>query len=652
MQLSHAYGPGDITCVAVVPGAALVVDEVTDASYSEHVDKIPIRRLGHRAVVGFATGSGTFAGTIVCAQLTKGAFWKVRNYFGAVRVFGEEVLARQARTKLVEPGAQFFASAVSVTQLPPIHLMWVHTSEAGQMSIQRWYNVVFSDKGGVFGASNGFTEQTLQYQCSYQEEIRLHRSLTVHEMQRLRERMTTAGFFTDYHGREPLVESLSAVSKELAREYAFDDLAGYLGAETAGYARAVRDGEATSLGVFDTGAVVFQGAGTPAPAAALAESVAAAGGEAPDPGEVVGPDFELRAGLEEDVPVSATGSAVTFAKARGTLEVALGRAYVVPAGAPRSEAHDVGPAAPGSVTLPGADYLARLGTAPAGGIATPTVPRTVTLSFGPAGARRTAAAGPEAALRVTNPGGAVDVFVTAAWSGSPWSDVHRITGRAGDYRLSGAVGPATYGPVSGVAAGANTWRFPTEFGEVTAVLAESEVRVSRQGGGPPVWSASERVALTAGPGGTLLGSFASDGFRVAATYDLDRRTAAVEVTFPDGRRATARATNAAPGLPIPLEVPGAHIEVDYPVNATARPLLLVGVENKSCAGRGPAPSGEPEVLSGPGVELSVADGRASGPVLGTTVSVPLGTETTFPGTALRVVASRTGVRFERPDKTL
>ena len=252
MLLSHAFGPGDITCVAIVPGAAYVIEEAIDASYSEHVDKLPVRRLGHRLPVGFASGMGTFAGTIVCAQLTQGAFWKVRRHFGLKKVLGDRLLEREGGLRIVEPSSDFFASVVSVTQLPPIHLMWVHTNEQGQMAIARWYDVVFSDRGTVLGASNAYVEQTLQYQCLMQEEIRLHRSMTVAELQALGRR--TMGFFSDYYRRETLVESLQAIADELGSQ----DLLEYLLGETALVESRQAQGQVTSISLFDTGRVLFE----------------------------------------------------------------------------------------------------------------------------------------------------------------------------------------------------------------------------------------------------------------------------------------------------------------------------------------------------------------------------------------------------------
>lgn len=252
-MLRHAFGPGDITAVAIVPGKALGLEEITDFSISTHFDKIPVRRLGHRLAVGWATGSGSIAGTLVCAQMTQGALYKLRQHAGAIQFFRDQTTVQLGANPEVGGSARarldYYTSSILPEQLPPFHLMFVHANESGQMAIARLYNVVISDHGETKGARNLFTEETLQYQASYYEQIRLHRALTTDQLAALAKK--PVGFFSDIRAIEKLPESLANIGKD------FSDGNAYLLAETEEVQRRLRAGESTSQGVADEGTVVF-----------------------------------------------------------------------------------------------------------------------------------------------------------------------------------------------------------------------------------------------------------------------------------------------------------------------------------------------------------------------------------------------------------
>lgn len=255
-MLRHAYGPGSITCVAIVPGKAHVLEEVTDFSISTHFDKIPVRRLGHRYPVGWATGAGSVAGTLVCAQLTEGALWKLRKHAGAVQLYAGKSLIRNqdlAEGLVVSRQVDHYASAILPQQLPPFHLMFVHTNESGQMSIARLYNVVISDQGETKGAHNAFSEESLQYQASHYEQMRLHKSLELDELSRLANRQV--GFFSDIYRTETLGESLANVVTD--GNFGSDELPRYLLEESEEYQRRIEQGLPTSASIADTGDVIF-----------------------------------------------------------------------------------------------------------------------------------------------------------------------------------------------------------------------------------------------------------------------------------------------------------------------------------------------------------------------------------------------------------
>lgn len=248
----HAFGPGDITAVAIVPGAALPLEEVTDFSISTHFDKIPIRRLGERLPVGFATGMGTIAGSLVCAQFTQGALWSLRRHAAAIRYFQNEALVEA--TVDTDSGApararlDFYTSSVLPQQLPPFHLMFVHTNETGQMAIARLYNVVISDQGEAKGARNSFTEEMLQYQATYYEQIRLHKTLTGEQIAQLANR--PVGFFNDPRRVETLPQSLGSIMPGMSAQ-------DYILSEIEDYTERMKTGQVTSTGLANTGNVLW-----------------------------------------------------------------------------------------------------------------------------------------------------------------------------------------------------------------------------------------------------------------------------------------------------------------------------------------------------------------------------------------------------------
>lgn len=258
LNLKESFGPGDITAVAILPGQMLVLEEVTNVSISTHFDKEPIRRLGHSLPVGWATGAGSIAGTLVCAQMTHGALWKVRRYAGTIREFQGDALAdvTDAGTqgegpRTVVSDVDAAAASILPQQLPPFHIMLVHQNDSGQMALARLYDVTFTDHSEVKGAQNKMTEEDLQYQALYYEQLQLRQSLSTPQMQellneKLPEKQRESGFFNDI--REPqLVDEL----KDLGSVNSIEE---YLVESTE---EAADRTEATALGIADTGNVIF-----------------------------------------------------------------------------------------------------------------------------------------------------------------------------------------------------------------------------------------------------------------------------------------------------------------------------------------------------------------------------------------------------------
>lgn len=264
MDFRHSFGPGDITTVAILPNAMFILDEVSNFSITSHFDKKAIRRLNHRLPVGWATGSATIAGSLVCAQMTHGALWKIRRYAGTIRYHQEQALAStedvyygiqgmgEAGEK-ISAQADNYAASIQPQQLPPFHLMFMHFNQDGQMGLARLYNVTFTDYAEVKGTQNRMTEETLQYQALFYEQLRLRRSLTTTQMQellgeKLPEKQQETGFFNDPR-RPQLVDELADLS-------GVSNIGEYLVQETQEVVDRTSEGEATSISVADQGDVL------------------------------------------------------------------------------------------------------------------------------------------------------------------------------------------------------------------------------------------------------------------------------------------------------------------------------------------------------------------------------------------------------------
>src|SRR5690606_33314119 len=118
-----------------------------------------------------------------CAQLTEGALWKLRSHEGLARSLRGSLFRPQmdgeTTTRVIENA---LSASVLPQELPPVNLIFVHRNSQGQMGLARLYHVIFTDQSEVKGANNRFTEEPLQYQALFYEQLRLHRSLTVDEM--------------------------------------------------------------------------------------------------------------------------------------------------------------------------------------------------------------------------------------------------------------------------------------------------------------------------------------------------------------------------------------------------------------------------------------------------------------------------------------
>lgn len=260
MNFKNAFGAGDITCVAVLPDAMFVLEEIANFSISTHFDKPQVRRLGHKLPVGVATGSGTVAGTLVAKQMTRGALWKLRRYAGTIRYLNDQPLAESSDQSLtvdatgsdidytsMSSQVDTIAASILPQQLPSFHLLFVHANQSGETALARLYNINITDYSVTKGVTERQTEEMLQYKGLFYEQLQLRQSLDVRQMQELVGQQT--GMFND--PRSPsLVSQVSSLQ-------GVDSIGDYLEESTEESIERFQNEEPSTIGIADEGEVVL-----------------------------------------------------------------------------------------------------------------------------------------------------------------------------------------------------------------------------------------------------------------------------------------------------------------------------------------------------------------------------------------------------------
>src|SRR5208337_333625 len=118
--------------------------EATTITVSIHRDIAPVRAGGFINPKGFALGTRTIAGTLICTQFTQDVFYSFLQSLNLTDGSKDSVFTK-------------------VDQLPPFNITMVFTNELGYASQRKLYGVKFVNDGVVYSIQDMLVEQTIAF---------------------------------------------------------------------------------------------------------------------------------------------------------------------------------------------------------------------------------------------------------------------------------------------------------------------------------------------------------------------------------------------------------------------------------------------------------------------------------------------------------
>jgi len=118
--------------------------EATTITVSIHRDIAPVRAGGFINPKGFALGTRTIAGTLICTQFTLDVFYSFLQSLNLTDGSKDSVFTK-------------------VDQLPPFNITMVFTNELGYASQRKLYGVKFVNDGVVYSIQDMLVEQTIAF---------------------------------------------------------------------------------------------------------------------------------------------------------------------------------------------------------------------------------------------------------------------------------------------------------------------------------------------------------------------------------------------------------------------------------------------------------------------------------------------------------
>lgn len=109
--------------------------------------KAQVRTLGRVNPAGIARGSRTIAGTMILAEFTKDAFWKILQ-------------ERLDDSNIGDSGA------VLADQMAPFNLLLLFSNELGRISYRMIYNIEIVTNGVVYSIQDMYTENTVSWMAT------------------------------------------------------------------------------------------------------------------------------------------------------------------------------------------------------------------------------------------------------------------------------------------------------------------------------------------------------------------------------------------------------------------------------------------------------------------------------------------------------
>lgn len=148
------------------------LDSLQTLSVQMHVDKQPVRALGHSYPKGYTVGSTLVAGSMIFTIIREHPLVKIIDRLNAGNEF-TSILPNLA-DKTPAKGYDMFPTSATAAHLPPLHISILGVNEAGNAVNMTLFGVEFLNDGTVLSIQDLITENTINFVA---QDIDLFRTL-------------------------------------------------------------------------------------------------------------------------------------------------------------------------------------------------------------------------------------------------------------------------------------------------------------------------------------------------------------------------------------------------------------------------------------------------------------------------------------------
>ncbi len=149
------------------------LDTLQTVSFQFHVDKQPVRALGHSYPKAYTRGANLIAGSMIFTVIREHPLIKVIDMLNSGKEFSSLISAIPTIPN-INPGADMFPTSATANHLPPLHLTILGVNEAGNAVNATIFGLEFLNDGMVLSIQDMLTENTLNFVA---QDIDIMRSL-------------------------------------------------------------------------------------------------------------------------------------------------------------------------------------------------------------------------------------------------------------------------------------------------------------------------------------------------------------------------------------------------------------------------------------------------------------------------------------------
>lgn len=135
------------------------LDTLQTLSMQMHVDKQPVRALGHSYPKGYTRGATLVAGSMIFTVLKEHPLARVMDMVNA----GREHMSKLSSYKPGRNSYDLFPTSATPAQLPPMHMTILGVNEAGNAVTSSIYGLEFINDGVVFSINDNQTEISINF---------------------------------------------------------------------------------------------------------------------------------------------------------------------------------------------------------------------------------------------------------------------------------------------------------------------------------------------------------------------------------------------------------------------------------------------------------------------------------------------------------